>query len=385
MDRVYLDNAATTRPDPRVLEVAQRWWEGDFGNPSSVHPRGQAARRAVDEARRRVADSLGADPAGVVFTSGATEANNLAFLGGARARRARGRHVLIGATEHTSVRACCSVLEGEGFTVETVPVDGRGRASVEDLGPLLRSDTVLVALMLVNNELGSIHPVRELAALVADRSPHAAIHCDGVQALGKIAVDFASLGVASMSFAGHKIHGPPGIGLLVLDPDARPPEPLCFGGGQEGGLRPGTENVASVCAMAEAVAIAVEDRKADAARMGGLRARLADGILERLPEAARNDDPAAGSPAIVSFNFAGTLGEPLVHHLAAEGVDVATGSACRTKKGKESPVLRAIGVGEKRDGGTLRLSMGRFSAEADIDRALEALPGAVEAVRKAGV
>ena len=375
MEPVYLDHAATTPLCPEVREAMRPFLEEDYGNPSSRHPAGLRAAEALERARERVARVLGARPEGVVFTSGGTEANNLAVLGLARAGRGRGRHVLIGPTEHPSVREAGRALEREGFEVETgrlVPGgERRGELDLEHLAGRLRPDTVLVAQMLVNNELGSIYPVRALARLVRARAPGARLHVDAVQGLGKLDVDLEELGADSVAVSAHKVHGPKGAGALALAPEVRP-EPLTFGGGQEGGLRSGTENVAGIAGLGRAVQLA-EARRGEAAAAAAEARAVLCAAIEALPGASVLEPGSAVVPNILAVLLPGAPAEVYLHHLETRGVFVGTGSACQSKKRALSPALLALGLDEGQARRVLRLSTARTTTRGEAERAAAAL------------
>lgn len=369
----YLDNAATTRPDPAVVRAMQRAWEEEFANPSSRHRLGVAARAAVDAARSTLAAWCRVPERGVVFTSGGTEANNLAVLGLARARASQGRHVLLGPTEHPCVRDAAQALVEEGFELELLRLDAEGQVDLEDLLGRLRPDTVLVAQMLVNNEFGTLYPVRRLARLVRANAPGALVHTDAVQSLGKVEVSLGELGVHSLALSAHKFHGPKGAGALVLEPGLQP-RPLVFGGGQERGLRSGTENVAGIVGLglaAELAASGLEHSQRHAAR---LRAQLAAGLASL--EGARVLEPGGvggSSPAIVSLLLPGPPAEVWQHHLEARGVFVSVGSACQARKGGVSPALLALGLDEEQARQVLRISFSRLTTSAELAAGLEVL------------
>jgi cysteine desulfurase len=352
---LYLDNAATTPLAPAVRAAMLPFLEAQYGNPSSRHRLGVAAGRALEEARARVARACGAEAEGVLFTSGGTEANNLAVLGLARARRRAGKHVLIGATEHPCVRDPALALGEEGFEVETLALDGAAQLDLADLERKLRPDTVLVACMAVNNEFGTIYPLARLARLVRARAPEACVHADAVQALGKVELSLAGLGVHSLAISAHKVHGPKGAGALVLASGVRP-RPLVFGGGQERGLRSGTENVAGIVGLGVAATLAEEGRAARWQALCALQAELARG-LEAIPGArllfrARDDV----SPAIAALCLPGPPAEVWMHHLEERGILTSVGSACHAKRSEISPALRALGLSESEARQVLRLS-----------------------------
>ncbi|HEY8417093.1 MAG TPA: cysteine desulfurase family protein [Limnochordales bacterium] len=370
MVEVYLDNAATTPVAPAVIERMTHVLTHVYGNPSSVHRKGIEAERVVTAARRQVAQALGADPADVIFTSGGTEANGLAILGAARARMRRRPHIITGQTEHSSVLNACRLLEGDGFAVTYLPVDKAGRITVDDVLAHLREDTALVSLMWVNNEVGTVHPVAEIAAAVKERSPETLVHVDGVQALGKLPINVKELPIDLLSVSAHKIHGPKGVGALWVRPGVRIVS-ILGGGSQERGLRPGTENVAGIAGFGVAAEAAVADLPRAAAHMARLRERLWEGIQARVPWAVRNTpvEPAHCAPHILNVSFPGLKGEVLVHSLAEEGIYVSTGSACSSRRTGHSHVLTAMGLSEAAAGGALRLSLSAWTTEADVERA----------------
>ena len=373
MDRAYLDNAATTPLAPAVREAMRPFLEEEFGNPSSRHPLGARASAALEAARRSVAERVGARPEGVVFTSGGTEANNLGVLGFARARRRHGRGVVIGPGEHASVQNAAAALADEGFSVEQVRATAGGGLDLDHLASLLDEHTVLVSQMAVSNELGVVHPVERVARLVRASAPNAWLHVDAVQALGKLELSLAALGAHGLSISAHKIHGPKGSGALVLAPGVRP-RPLLFGGGQEHGLRSGTENVAGCVGMARAVELADDARPAADELWRRLRARLAAG-LAAVP-GARLFAPPAPAPvaaAIAPLVLPGPPAEVWMHHLEVHGVLTSVGSACHAKKGAVSPALLALGLSKDEAQRVLRISLSRDTTETEIDRLLRAL------------
>ncbi|MEW6073354.1 MAG: cysteine desulfurase family protein [Planctomycetota bacterium] len=368
---IYLDHAATTPLAPGVAAAMAPFLAEAFGNPSSRHPLGVRAARALEEARGCVARILGTAPAGIVFTAGGTEANNLAVQGLARARRRDGRHVVVGPTEHPSVRQAAAALAEEGFEVETARLGADGGLDLDGFASLLRPDTVLVAQMLVNNEFGTVYPIARLARIVRARAPRAALHVDAVQGPGKLEVSLAGLGADSLAIAAHKLHGPKGAGALALAPGARP-RPLLFGGGQEHGLRSGTENVAGCVGLARALAIADERLAATRAALAGFRTILA-GIVAEIPGARLLAPGGELSPAIVALVLPPPPAEVWLHHLEARGVLASAGSACHAKTHEISPAFRALGFGEAEARGMVRFSFSRTTAEAEVRAAGERL------------
>ena len=371
MDVVYLDHAATTPLAPEVREAMLPWLGASFGNPSSRHPMGLHAAAAVEEARATVAQATGGSTANVLFTSGGTEANNLAVLGLARARRRRGRHVLVGPTEHPSVRDAALALVDEGFEVERLRLGSGGELDLEDLVARLRDDTVLVLQMLVNNEFGSIYPVARVARVVRANAPNAVLHVDAVQVLGKLELSIGELGAHSLAISAHKLHGPKGAGALVLTEGVQP-RPLVFGGGQERGLRSGTENVSGIVGLGRAVELASADVRGVHERLEALR-ELLRRELAAVPGARLLDPGESRSPAICAVLLPGPPAEVWMHHLETLGVMTSVGSACQARKRDVSPALVALGLDEDQARHVLRISFSRPTTEGDVMRAVSAL------------
>jgi cysteine desulfurase len=394
MHETYLDNAATTPLDEEVFAAMAPWLAGpgaSFGNPSARCRRGVAAAEAVDRARRRLARVLGAPAAGVVFTGGGTEANNLAVFGAARARRVAGAgdgvigkgagHILIGPTEHPSVREAALALGDEGFEVEFAGLAADGGLDLDDCSARLRPNTVLVAQMLVSNELGTVYPVRELARRVRAVAPGAWLHVDAVQGLGKLELSLAALGADSLATSAHKLHGPQGVGALACAAPASGTagkaglKPLFRGGGQESGLRSGTENVAGIVGFGEAAARAEERRGTTQARFEELRAALLTGLTDLT--GVRILTPGTGArpplPSILAAVFDGPPAEVLMHHLEERGVVVSAGSACQASDQHISPALAALGLGTEEARRLLRISFSHRTTAQDIQRLLDAL------------
>lgn len=368
---IYLDNAATTPLLGEVRAAMAPYLAQEFGNPSARYPLGVEAAAAIDLARQRVARAAGGRLEDVVFTSGGTEANNLAVLGLARARRRHGRHLLIGATEHPSVREAARALCDEGFEVEELRLDRDGELDFEHLAASLRADTVLVAQMLVSNEFGTVYPVARLARLVRANAPRAVLHVDAIQALGKLPLSLGELGAHSLSISAHKIHGPKGIGALVLSEGVRP-RPLLYGGGQEHGLRSGTENVAGIVGLGRAAELAAKDLATTAGHMEALREVLAAEV-GRTSVARVLAPGATRSPAITSLLLTGPPAEVWMHHLETRGVMTSVGSACQAKKRDTSPSLRALGLNEEQSRHVLRISFSRETSEEEVRAAVRAL------------
>jgi len=368
--RIYLDNAASTPVLPEVAAAMAEALAERYGNPSSLHGAGRDARKAIEDARAVVARVLGAAPAEIVLTSGGTESDNLALFGAAAALRGRGRHVVVSAVEHPAVLAAARALESDGGSLAVVGVDAEGRVSPDDVARALRPDTVLVSVMLVNNETGVIQPVREIARIAHERG--VLVHTDAVQALGQIPVDVRALGVDLLTVSAHKIHGPKGSGALYVR-KGTPLRPRQAGGHQEGDRRPGTENVAGIVGFAAAASLALRDLPARAAGIRALRDRLEAGLVERVGRVRINGAGADRAPHITSATVAGAGGEALLVSLDLEGICVSTGSACASGGAAPSHVLAAQGLSVEAAAGTLRLSLSGLTTAEEIDRAVETL------------
>jgi cysteine desulfurase len=376
---IQLDAAATTPLDPRVREAMSAWLGERSANASSRHGPGAAARAALGEARARVARVCGAREAEVVFTSGATEANNLAVLGAARARAKHGRHIAVGASEHASVREPALALEREGFEIAWLPLGRDGLLDLERAAGLLREDTVLVAQILVHNESGAVHPVRELARLVRRAAPRAHLHVDAVQALGKLELSLPALAVDSLALSAHKIHGPQGVGALVLA--GHPPlVPLAFGGGQEQGLRPGTENVAGLVGLGLAAELCESERPRFCAAAEAWRQEFLAGLAAFA--GWRVLEPAKRTPSIIGLVAPEPPAEIRRNQLEARGLITGAGSACQATKSGLSPSLAALGLAEGEIRRFLRLSLSRVSVACDPAVVLDALRAVDEELSK---
>jgi len=367
---IQLDAAATTPLDARVREAMLPWLGERCANPSSRHGPGARARAALDEARERIGRCCGARAAEVVFTSGATEANNLAVLGAARARAKHGRHVVVGSSEHASVREPVLALAREGFEVAWLPLRTDGLVDLERAAGCLREDTVLVAQLLVHNESGAVHPVRELGRLVRRHSPRAHLHVDAVQALGKLELSLPALGADSLALSAHKIHGPQGAGALVLA--GNPPlVPLAFGGEQERGLRPGTENVAGLVGFGLAAELAESERPRFCAAAARWRAEFLAGLADF--EGWLVLEPAAHVDSIIGLVAPEPPAEIRRNQLEARGLICGAGSACQATKRGLSPSLAALGLSDGEIRRFLRLSLSRESVACDAATVLGAL------------
>jgi len=376
---IYLDNHATTRTDPQVVETMLPYFTEDYGNPSSAtHVYGWRASEAVELAREKIAASLGVrDAREVIFTSGGTESNNLAIQGIARALVKRGNHLVTQATEHPSVMEVFRALEKQGFTTTILPVDRDGCVSPGSVREALTERTTLVSIMLANHEIGTLQPIAEIGALCREQG--VVLHCDGVQAVGKLPVALDALPVDLFSFSGHKCYGPKGVGGLYVR-DRRPRlrlVPLIFGGPQEREMRPGTIAVPLVVGFAKALELCVADLESESGRIGRLRDALWRTLSTELDDVFLNGSPEARLPGNLSVSFGGIDGEKMF--LALRELALSSGSACSSALGKASHVLTALGVSEPLAKATLRFGLGRFTREEEVVRAGKIV---VETVRR---
>jgi cysteine desulfurase len=390
-----MDHHATTPLDPRVLEAMLPYFTRAFGNAASrSHVFGWEAEAAVDEARRQVAEGMNVSRKEIVFTSGATESDNLAVLGAARAYRQKGNHVVTGATEHRAVLDCCAALEREGFEVTYLAPDRTGRIEAEQVREAITDRTVLVSLMLANNEVGTIHPVREIGAVCRERD--VLFHTDAVQGAGKIHFDAAQMSVDLASVTAHKMYGPKGTGALYVR--ARKPrvrvEPILHGGGHERGLRSGTLNVPGIVGFGRAFELSLADRETENRRLRLLRKRLYDGILAevldvsvngpQLPDIADDGSLAPGVeeqrlPGNLNLSFAGVEGEALL--MGLKDVAVSSGSACTSASLRPSHVLKALGVSDDLAHASIRFGLGRSNTNEEVDYTIGAVASAVRRLR----
>jgi cysteine desulfurase len=384
----YLDHAATT---PMLPEAAQAIAEayGRVGNASSLHASGRRARRTVEESRERLGAAIGARPSEIVFTAGGTESDNLAVKGIYWARREadpRRRRLLVSAVEHHAVMDAAEWLERhEGALVEWLPVDRAGRVHPETLRSALAAtgdEAALVTVMWANNEVGTVQPVRELAAVA--REYGVPMHTDAVQAAGTLGIDFAASGVDALTLTGHKFGGPYGVGALVLSRDIAC-TPLLHGGGQERDIRSGTLDTPGVVGLSVAAEVTARTGPEVSARIAGLRDALVAGVRERVPDAVLNGDPAHRLPGNAHFSFPGCEGDSLLMLLDARGIECSTGSACSAGVARPSHVLLAMGAAEERARGSLRFSLGHSSTDADVAALLDAIVPVVERARRAGL
>jgi cysteine desulfurase len=385
--RIYFDHAATTATDPRVVEAMLPYLTAAWGNPSSIYAEAREARKGLDAARRTVAEILGAKPNEIIFTSGGTEADNLALRGviaAARARRdgERTPHIITTAVEHHAVLHACEALEREGARVDYLPVDGEGFVDLDALRAALTPETALVSIMYGNNEVGTIEPLEEASRIVKEFDPRIAVHTDAVQAAGSLELDVDRLGVDLLSLAAHKFYGPKGAGALYVR--ARTPfVAQTVGGSQERNRRAGTENVAGAAGLAAALRFAYEEREGRNAHLVAMRDRLLADVPRAIPDTIVTGPRDGGRrlPNSASFAFRHLEGEAVLLQLDLDGIAASSGSACTTASLEPSHVLVAMGIPEEYLRGSLRLTLGSDNTMADVDRLLEVLPPAVQRIR----
>ncbi len=375
--KVYLDNAATTPVRKEVLEEMQPFFSGKFGNSSSLHSFGLEAKEGIEKAREKIASVLGVKPSEIIFTSGATEADNFALKGAAFSARKQGKkHLVTTAIEHHAVLHTAQWLETQGFDVTYLPVDEFGLVTTEQVSGAIRDDTFLVSVMAANNEIGTIQPWSEIAKICSERG--VPFHTDAVQAFGRIPLTLDNVDMLSLS--AHKIYGPKGTGLLMVK-EGVALEPLIHGGGHQRGKRSGTENVAGAAGFAKAVELAEKEREKESKRQRVLRDRLIEGALQ-IPDSRLNGHPKKRLCNNANFSFSFIEGEALVLRLDERGIAASTGSACSSPNLEPSHVLLALGLKPSEAHGSLRLTLGRHNSAREIDYALEVLSGAVAELRK---
>lgn len=378
---IYLDHNATTPLDPRVLQAMGPYLHTAFGNPSAVHAFGREVKAALEQARESVARLLGtADKDEVVFVASGTEADNLALTGVAFAYQDRGRHLITSAVEHPAVLETCTFLERQGFQVTYLPVDHQGMLDPADLLRAIRPDTILVSLMHANNETGVLFPMAEIGAITKARGVF--LHTDAVQSFGKIPLTVKDLGVDLLSLSAHKIYGPKGVGTLYIRRGVRL-HPLIHGGHQERGRRAGTENVPGIVGLAVAARLIFEEMPEESERLRGLRDRLEAALRSRIEGVTVNGHPTLRLPHTTNLAFEGVEAQSLVAALDLEGVAVSAGSACAVGSLRPSHVLQGMGLPRERVEGSIRFSLGRLTAEEDIDTIVDLLPAMIARLRQA--
>lgn len=378
MDRIYLDNAATTPVDKKVLEAMLLYYSDVFGNPSSLYSYGQEAKKAIEEAREKVAKALGADSDEIYFTSGGSESDNWALKGVAYALKDKGNHIITTEIEHHAVLNTCRYLEKEGFKVTYLPVDEYGLVKPEDLKKAITDKTILVSIMFANNEIGTIEPIEELVKIAHEKNVY--FHTDAVQAVGNIPIDVKKLDVDLLSLSAHKIYGPKGVGALYIKKGVKI-HSLIQGGTQERNRRAGTENVPGIVGLGEAMELITKNLDSHINKLTFLRDKLINGILEKIPYARLNGHPTKRLPGNVNVSFEFIDGESLILNLDMAGICASSGSACTSGSLEPSHVLLAIGLSKELARGSLRLTIGKDNTEEDIDKVLEVLPRIIKRLR----
>ena len=377
----YFDNSATTRCYPEVAEIVVKTMTEDFGNPSAMHLKGVEAEKYVREAAQTLAKILKINEKEIIFTSGGTESNNLALFGGADANKRSGNHIITTSVEHAAVGQPAERLEQMGYEVTIVPVDHRGVVQLEALEKALRPDTILVSTMYVNNEVGAVMPVEEIAKLVHEKSPKALYHVDAIQAFGKYRIYPKKAGIDMLSVSSHKIHGPKGVGFLYINEKARI-QPQILGGGQQAGMRSGTDNVPGIAGLGVAAKMVYTDFDKKIEHMYQLKERLAEGFL-KLPDVRLNGmEIREGAPQILSASFLGVRSEVLLHTLEEKGIYVSAGSACSSHKRKAAGTLSAMGMEAAQRESTLRFSFSEENTFEEVDYALEVIGQVLPMLRR---
>ena len=378
MKRIYLDYAATTPTDPEVVKAMLPYFTDVFGNPSSIYSYGQEAKGAIEEARVHVAELIGARDEEIIFTSGGTEADNLATEGVAFANEKKGNHIITSSVEHHAVIEPCKFLEKRGFKVTYLPVDGYGSVDPEDVKKAITSKTVLISVMHANNEVGTVEPIAEIGKIAKQEEVY--FHTDAVQTVGHIPVDVNELGVDLLSLSGHKVYGPKGVGALYIRKGTKL-VPFIHGGEQERKRRAGTENVHGIVGFGRAAELAQQEMSEEPERLTYLRDKLIKGILERIDHTRLNGHPSRRLPnnANVSLDF--VEGESVLLNLDLEGICASTGSACSSSSLEPSHVLLAMGLSHEQAHGSLRLTLGRWTTEEEIEQVLGVLPRVVAKLR----
>ena len=378
MDRIYMDNAATTAIGPEALAAMLPCFGQNYGNASSIHSTGRDARKILEEARRKVAECLGAKASEIYFTSGGSESDNWAIKGAAFANRGKGNHIITTQIEHHAVLHTCQWLEKQGFQVTYLPVDEWGLVNPEDVEKAVTDQTILISVMAANNEIGTIEPIAQIGQIA--RAHKILFHCDAVQAVGAIPVDVNAWNVDMLSLSGHKFHGPKGVGALYIRTGSKV-EQFMHGGAQERGRRASTENVPGIVGLSVALERACTHLEENGCRVMAMRDRLIKGILEKIPYTRLNGHPLKRLPGNVNVSVQFIEGEALLLRLDLAGIAASSGSACTSGSLDPSHVLLAIGLPHEIAHGSLRLSLSDMNTEEDVDEVLRVLPGIVETLR----
>ena len=380
MEEIYLDNSATTKPFISVLEIMNKVYSEAYGNPSSKHQKGLDAENYLKSAKKIIADNLKCSEKEILFTSGGTESDNTALIGAAMAAKRRGNHIITTRIEHPAILETCRFLEKSGFEVTYLSVDKNGLISTDELKNALNEKTILVSIMHTNNEIGAVEPVAEAAGIVKAYNPQILFHTDAVQAYGKFRIIPKKMNIDMMSVSGHKIHGPKGIGFLYIKEGTKI-LPYIYGGGQQGGMRSGTENVPAIAGLAEAVSVIYSNLDEDINRLKELRRILCDG-LGAIDGIIINGAEKTSAPHIVSASVAGVRAEVMLHALEEKGIYVSSGSACASNKKTVSDTLSAISLNREYLDSTIRLSMSVFTTQSEIEYTINVISEILPELRK---
>ncbi len=380
--RAYLDNSATTRAYDEVAQLVARIMTEEYGNASSVHHMGTVSGNRLFSARETIADTLKVDPAEIVFTSGGTESDNTAIIGAARANAWRGKHIITTSIEHPAVLESCQELVKEGFEVTYLPVDETGVVRLDDLKNAIREDTILVSMMFVNNEIGAVEPIAEAGKLIKSINEQIVFHVDAVQAYGKFRIRPKSMNIDLLAVSAHKIHGPKGVGFLYIKKGTKI-VPICYGGGQQKGMRSGTENVPGIAGMALAAQMCYDDFDKKISALYELKKYLMESLTERISDIRLNGPECEmGAPHIVSVSIKGLAAETILNMLSSKEIYVSAGSACTSNNPHVSDTLKAIGLDKSLLESTIRISMSTQTTKEEIDYLLDVLSSQVETMRK---
>lgn len=379
MKRIYLDHSATTPLAPEVMEAMVPYFSEFYGNASSLHSFGREAREAIEDARGKVADLINAQPSEIYFTSGGTESDNLAIKGIALKNKNKGKHIITSCFEHPAVLEVCRYLAKQGYEITYLPVTRDGLVQPDAVRDAIKKETILISIMHANNEIGTIEPLQEIGEIAEEKEIY--FHSDGVQSVGKIPVDVNALGLDALSMSGHKFYGPKGTGVLFVRKGVKI-ESMQQGGGHEGGIRSGTENVPGIVGLGRAADLAKETMADESARLTLLRDHLKELVLGRIEESWLNGHPTKRLPSNLNFSFRFIEGESLILYLDALGIAASTGSACSSRKLTASHVLTAIGLKPEECHGSLRITLGRYNTKEDIEFTGQAIEESVIRLRK---
>lgn len=378
---IYLDNSATTRCCPEVCEIVTKTMLKDYGNPSAMHGKGVTAENYVKQSAGSIAQTLKVQEKEIFFTSGGTESDNWALIGTAMANRRRGNHIIVTQIEHPAVSAPADFLETQGFCVTRLSVDKQGVIDLQELEQAITDQTILVSVMYVNNEIGSVQPIAEIGALIKKKNPQTYFHVDAIQAYGKYRILPKKLGIDLLSVSGHKIHGPKGVGFLYIQEKVKI-QPLILGGGQQNNMRSGTDNVPGIAGLGKAAELAYQNLGEKISQMRAIKDRLLAGLMELENVVVHGMPSEEGAPQIVNASFLGVRSEVLLHTLEDRGIYVSAGSACSTHKKSKSPTLQAIGASTEERESTIRFSFCETTTAEEIDETLRVLREVLPMLRR---